>query len=1113
MCVNAAAAYECQTSCRGDDDSHPCGPLDEQRQSATGILERKDSCCEQVNLDITCKKNCCGTDEPKSVSFMTLNDSYDARAHDQCETGMSSPSRSCPDKPDETRCDNSCCGPAKSSPMDVLSDRVLGLKDSCDSRLSVDKARDDHKEGLCCSFEVEESEKKSTSSKVPSPCHDECCAEDEMLNNDGGSESSHETKNKCSTSSTNFPTQACRSHLDAAFRKYSAFLEQGRCICRSVLGSAEICCSKNRRKTATGFSALSKPSVMRRRNHGHTEKLHKSKNEPKAPVTLPARETTAKHQQAQYMARSQDVEKAGSGEYIHVSLKISGMTCTSCSKKGMSVLEQMHYVKGASINFVAGTGDFELDCSVSPQMAITQLEHETGFKCSRVIKECQTVDIQMSKLEARQLDEQAISGIESVLQINKNTHSIIYNPTVIGARSVLQLVPSRKLAAPRNDALNDEQKRVRKMAWRIALAAAITIPVVVLAWAKTPLPYFKRSIISFVLATCAQAIAIPEFYYGAVKSLVFSKVVEMDMLVVISITAAYGYSVVAFSLTHRGYDLEEGEFFETSSLLITLVLLGRLVSAVARKQAFRMVSMKSLLAETALLIDESGQSTEIDSRLLEYDDLCIIAPYSRIITDGEIVRGTGDVDESMITGEAIPVPKKAGNVVIAGTTNGSSQITIRVTRLPGQNSITDIANLVESALASKPRSQDLADTVASWFIPVVVGISLIVFALWIAIAIRIRKRNAGGSIGLAITYGIAVLAVSCPCALGLAVPMVMIIAGGVAVKSGVIIKQGSATEDASRTTDVIFDKTGTLTMGLLTASDEVDPEHPHLETADIKPLVLGVLEHGGHPVSSAIAGKLQSQGTASLHVEQVQSIPGAGLTAIYNGKEVKAGNPYWLGISDYPSISQLINRGATVLCVTLDSQLIATYGLTSTLRPEAVAVVRNLHARKITCHIVSGDNATAVADVAQATGIDPQNTVSRQSPADKQAYVKALIDAGKTVLYCGDGTNDAVAVAQAHIGVQMGTTSDVTQAMADVVLMGGLDGIPALLDLSKQAFGRIVFNFVWAGVYNTFAILLAAGAFVKVRIPPAYAGLGEIVSVLPVILVALTLKEYKRKAL
>ena len=203
----------------------------------------------------------------------------------------------------------------------------------------------------------------------------------------------------------------------------------------------------------------------------------------------------------------------------------------------------------------------------------------------------------------------------------------------------------------------------------------------------------------------------------------------------------------------------------------------------------------------------------------------------------------------------------------------------------------------------------------------------------------------------------------------------------------------------------------------------------------------------------------------------------------------------------------------TLLCVTLGFQLLAVFGLRSTIRDEAAAVIENLDQRGVRNHIVSGDNAKAVEKVAQAVGIACENMASRQTPASKQQYVVDLISSGKTVLLCGDGTNDAVAIAQADVGVQIGSTSDITRATADVVLTGGLDSIPAFLDLSKQAYARIAFDFVWSAVYNFFAILLAAGAFVKVRIPPAYAGLDEIVSVLPVNLVALMLMRFKRKAL
>ena len=810
--------------------------------------------------------------------------------------------------------------------------------------------------------------------------------------------------------------------------------------------------------------------------------------------------------------RSSDIEKGHSNDTIRVAVAIAGMTCTSCSKKGLNVFKRMTGITNPNINFVAGTGEFDLDSRSDPMHVISQFERETGFKCSRVMKDFQTLDILMSEIEAKQLEDQSLAGVHSVSKVQKNAYTVSFDPTLIGARSLLAVIPTESLASPRNDStLDSGKKRLLQTAWNTAFAAAFTIPVVVLAWSNNSIPYSKRSIVSLVLATLVQAIAVPEFYVGALKSLVFSRVVEMDMLVVISITAAYVYSVIAFALTHRGFVLDQAEFFETSTLLVTLILVGRLISAVARLKAISAVSMKSLQAEKALLVNNSGGSSSLDTRLLEYDDTILVPPHSRIATDGEIISGSGTIDESMITGESSPISKNHGDTVIAGTMNGSSPLTIRLTRLPGQNSITDIANLVESALGAKPRVQDLADKVAGWFVPVVVCLSMVVFALWTVFAFEIRNKNAGGSFGLAITYSIAVLAVSCPCALGIAVPMVLIIAGGVAAKSGIVIKQASATERAYRTTDVVFDKTGTLTTGMLKVIEKQYYE-TSLQLSAVKSLIFALLKDNGHPVSSAVTSWLQNEVATTICLKDIQSIPGAGVKATWNGQDVKAGNPGWLNIDADPEVLELMERGMTILGVSIHSELIAVYGLKSMLRDEATAVVQDLHRRKVTCHIVSGDGSKVVEDVAQIVGIEQHNVASRQTPSSKKEYVKMLMDQGKIVLFCGDGTNDAVAVAQAHTGVQIGSTSDITRATADVVLMGGLDGIPTLLDISRQAHVRIVFNFVWSGIYNLFAILLAAGAFVRVRIAPAYAGLGEIVSVLPVILVTMTLQSFKWKA-
>ena len=345
-------------------------------------------------------------------------------------------------------------------------------------------------------------------------------------------------------------------------------------------------------------------------------------------------------------------------------------------------------------------------------------------------------------------------------------------------------------------------------------------------------------------------------------------------------------------------------------------------------------------------------------------------------------------------GEPVPIPKTPGDSVIAGTINGSTPLTIRLTRLPGRNSITDIADLVECALESKPRVQDLADKFAGWFTPTVVGISLVVFAIWSAIAFKVRKQNAGGSIGLAITYSIAVLAVSCPCALGLAVPVVLIIAGGLAAKSGVVIKQASATERAYRTTDVVFDKTGTLTKGKLEFVEEVYYD-TCLQLAGVKSLVCALLRDNSHPVSSAVVDHLQNQADATFRLEEIQTIPGAGLKATWKGKDIKAGNPYWLSVDAHPEISRPIERGMTVLGVSIDSELVAVYGLESTLRSEAKVVVQDLHRRKVACRVVSGDGRKAVEDVARTVGIEQHNIASRQTPFQQTRICKNVDRPGK----------------------------------------------------------------------------------------------------------------------
>ncbi|KAJ8125954.1 hypothetical protein O1611_g7684 [Lasiodiplodia mahajangana] len=369
----------------------------------------------------------------------------------------------------------------------------------------------------------------------------------------------------------------------------------------------------------------------------------------------------------------------------------------------------------------------------------------------------------------------------------------------------------------------------------------------------------------------------------------------------------------------------------------------------------------------------------------------------------------------------------------------------------------------------------------------------------------VRYQTGGESVAIAITYAVAVLAVSCPCGIGLAVPLVLVIANGIAARGGVIVKSAECTESSRKITDVVFDKTGTLTEPHL---EVVSEEFFDNDAANARAITKALVSDSKHPVSVAVAQHLGPDSQASPLVTSVQSIPGSGVEGFMSGLVVRAGHASWTQSETLPEVRKMLDAGMSILMVTRDSTPIAGYGLQTRLRADAVATIAKLREGGINVHLVSGDHNKAVQAIAAAVGIDRANVASQRKPKEKQEYVASLMaQPGKVVMFCGDGTNDAVAVAQAHIGVQLSDTisSEVTRSAADIVLLSGLSGIPFLMEVSRAAFARIVFNFVWSAVYNVFAILLAAGAFVRVRIAPAYAGAGELVSILPVIVAALTM--------
>ena len=471
-------------------------------------------------------------------------------------------------------------------------------------------------------------------------------------------------------------TEACNDHLQSAFDKYTGYLEKGLCICRSVLHRLDRCCGKpfpptsKHEPTSHAESSASATTNLNVYQQSATEACKDVCCSQKTPsIKSDEGRDSSDHsvnnlgintsRRTRPTARTRDFDIETEAAREHVVLAVAGMTCTGCSRKVTNVLQNIDGVSSIKVTFVTGLAEFDVDSKiVKAEQMLPRIEKETGFKYSRIVSTYQVLDLRIDPANVEDTCTELEKIVESVEKLDKRTYRVNYDPASIGARTILESVRGISLAPPGIDAtVADGRRRLINMGWSTAVAAMLTIPIVVLAWSHNPVTYATKSMVSLILATFVQGIAVPEFYIGALKSLIYSRVVEMDMLIVIGITAAYGYSVIAFALTHAGYTLETEEFFETSSLLITLVLLGRLVAAVAKVRAVSAVSLRSLQAEKALLVSLSGVTSEIDARLLQFGDTFLVPGHARIVTDGEIVHGRSAIDESMLTGENVPVLK------------------------------------------------------------------------------------------------------------------------------------------------------------------------------------------------------------------------------------------------------------------------------------------------------------------------------------------------------------------------------------------------------------------------------------------------------------------------
>nr|CAI6406344.1 ALI_HP1_G0005060.mRNA.1.CDS.1 [Saccharomyces cerevisiae] len=900
------------------------------------------------------------------------------------------------------------------------------------------------------------------------------------------------------------------------YNRYSSILKNLGCICNYLrtLGKESCCLPKVRFCSGEGASKKTEYSyrnssgcLTKKKTHGDKERLSNdnghadfvcSKSCCTKMKDCAVTSTISGHSSSEIsrIVSMEPIEnhlnlEAGSTGTEHIVLSVSGMTCTGCESKLKKSFGALKCVHGLKTSLILSQAEFNLDLAQgSVKDVIKHLSKTTEFKYEQISNHGSTIDVVVPYAAKDFINEEWPQGVTELKIVERNIIRIYFDPKVTGARDLVNeggSVPVSIAPFSCHPTIEVGRKHLVRVGCTTALSIIMTIPILVMAWAPQLREKISTISASMVLATIIQFVIAGPFYLNALKSLIFSRLIEMDLLIVLSTSAAYIFSIVSFGYFVVGRPLSTEQFFETSSLLVTLIMVGRFVSELARHRAVKSISVRSLQASSAILVDKTGKETEINIRLLQYGDIFKVLPDSRIPTDGTVISGSSEVDEALITGESMPVPKKCQSIVVAGSVNGTGTLFVKLSKLPGNNTISTIATMVDEAKLTKPKIQNIADKIASYFVPTIIGITVVTFCVWIAVGIRVEKQSRSDAVIQAITYAITVLIVSCPCAIGLAVPIVFVIASGVAAKRGVIFKSAESIEVAHNTSHVVFDKTGTLTEGKLTVVHET----------------------------------VRGDRVSAQNVSNTKAVTGKGVEGTsYSGLKLQGGNCRWLGHNNDPDVRKALEQGYSVFCFSVNGSVTAVYALEDSLRADAVSTINLLRQRGISLHILSGDDDGAVRSMAARLGIESSNIRSHATPAEKSEYIKDIVEGRNcdsssqskrpVVVFCGDGTNDAIGLTQATIGVHINEGSEVAKLAADVVMLKPkLNNILTMITVSQKAMFRVKLNFLWSFTYNLFAILLAAGAFVDFHIPPEYAGLGELVSILPVIFVAILLRYAK----
>ena len=655
------------------------------------------------------------------------------------------------------------------------------------------------------------------------------------------------------------------------------------------------------------------------------------------------------------------------------------------------------------------------------------------------------------------------------------------------------------------------EKEMHRLKVYTTMSLGIGVPLFVaglgmeLHWYGTAISQQLLNLILFVFATPVQFIAGWRFYRGMWDAL-RNKSANMDVLIAMGTSAAYGYSAVVTFLPLFGVALANlSTYYDTAAIIIGLILLGKYFEEIAKGKAGDAVRKLMDLAPRTAHVVRDGKEEEIPVELVQLDDVCLVRPGERVPVDAVILEGSSALDESMITGESIPVEKKEGDSVISATVNKTGLLRVRATKVGADTTLNQIIKLVEDAQVSRAPIQRLADRAAAFFVPTVVSIATFSFLVW--------WFPLGASLAFSLTIFIAILVIACPCALGIATPAAIMVGTGKGAENGLLIKGGEYLEKAHKLTTVVFDKTGTLTKGQPSVTEIVAIDG----TKDMLLRVAASAEKGSeHPLGQAIVRAASDGGMALLDLKDFRAVPGKGVIAQVDGQTALLGNRALLADADVsteplePTLQRFEAEGQTAMILAVQGKVVGAIAVADTLKEHSAEAVAALRKMGIEVVMLTGDNHRTAEAIAKQLGVD--RVVAEVLPGQKEAKIRELQGQGKVVAMVGDGINDAPALAASDVGIALGSGTDIAMEAGGIVLIkDDLRDVVASIQLSRATVRKIRQNLFWAFFYNSALIPLAAGvlAGIGIVLNPIIAGAAMGFSSVTVVTNSLTLRRFR----